>query len=213
MSDRAAVDALTALLERDPALARDAAGWKVALNFPAVQRKLGLSHALAAPLASLQTYPSGSSMEPASSQRIHVEAELALRLAADARRESDPLVVESAAPCLELVDYALPRSDLAAMFAHSFFHAGIVLGAARPLAQLTLAAPYPRTGDRERLPGCVPDDVLDALAGLRTCVLAAGGVLRKGQLVLCGSYIEPVELGTPVDVDFGPQLGTLSIAR
>ncbi|MET0284512.1 MAG: hypothetical protein ABW352_08590 [Polyangiales bacterium] len=209
MPDRIAVDALTTLLAAEPALADHAAGWKVALNFPGVQRKLGLTHALAAPLRSLQTYSPGDSLSPA----VHVEAEVALRLAADVRSASEPLVVEWAAPCLELVDYALSRDGLGAMFAHSFFHAGIVLGTPCPLAKLSLPTPYPRAGERERLPGSVPDDLLDALDGLRALVIAAGGALRKGQLVLCGSYIEPVPLAQRVDVDFGPALGTLSISR
>jgi 2-keto-4-pentenoate hydratase len=213
MPDRIAVDALTTLLTGAPAVADGAAGWKVALNFPAVQRKLGLTHALAAPLPSLQTYSSGERLGPTASPRLHVEAELALRLGADVRTLSAPLVVAWAAPCLELVDYALPRDGLTAMFAHSFFHAGVVLGAPRALAEVTLPQPYPRVGERERLPGCVPDDVLDALQDLRALVIAAGGTLRKGQLVLCGSYIEPAPLMERVDVDFGPALGTLSIAR
>ncbi len=212
MSDQTAIDTLHALLERNPALATDAAGWKVALNFRAVQQKLGLTHSLAAPLARLQTYASGARLEHASDQLV-VEAELALKLAADARGASDPLVVEWAAPCLEVLDYALPRNDLATMFGHTFFHVGIMLGAPRPLEQVELLAPYPRSGSAQRLVGTVPDDVLDALDSLRARVIEAGGMLRKGQLVLCGSYIEPQPLVTALEVDYGPRLGALAISR
>ena len=81
MSDQTAVEALRALLARNP---ERPDGWKVALNFPAVQRKLGLSHALAAPLLRLQTH---TSVPQPSSGRVHVEAELALKQMTEENRE------------------------------------------------------------------------------------------------------------------------------
>jgi 2-keto-4-pentenoate hydratase len=212
MSDLLAAEALRAQLSR----LLMPAGWKVAFNVAAVQQKLGITHALAAPLPSLHNYPSGARVEVGDERKLHVEAELALQLAADVRNAHDPLAVDGVAPCLELVDYSHPRGDIATMSAHSFFHHGIVLGHLRPLAQLPALPPgLPRAGTHARLPGLVPDDVLDALAGLSARVLEAGGMLRRGQLVLCGSYIDPIALapGQRIEVDYGPELGTLSIAR
>lgn len=212
MSEQIAVEALRALIIEWP----EPAGWKVAFNVKAVQEKLGVTRALAAPLPTLRTYAPGATMDVAVERRIHVEAELVLRMGADVRRAGDPLVADGVAPCLELVDYALPRTDLATMFTHSFFHAGVVLGAWRPLAQLPELQPgYPRTGSHHRQPDQVPDDILDALAGAAERIFDAGGTLRRGQLILCGSFIEPAPLvpGQAITVDYGPALGTLSIAR
>jgi 2-oxo-hept-3-ene-1,7-dioate hydratase len=129
--------------------------------------------------------------------------------------------VESYAPCLELVDYALPKRDLATMFAHSFFHAGLILGApvpAQSFAPLPPALPSVHGGaGQTRTPSgaTVPSDVVVALHGLVERVLEAGGALRRGQVVLCGSYIEPMPLlpGSTVRADFGPLLSPLSVSR
>src|SRR5690349_2504367 len=132
MSDRAADEVLRALLTRE-GTAVPRAGWKVALNVPSVQRRLGLSRALAAPLSALQVHANGAALQVPADALLHVEAELALRLNADVTELKTTAelraLIESYAPCLELVDYKHPRGDLQAMFAHSFFHAGLVLGA------------------------------------------------------------------------------------
>jgi len=213
MSDRAALQALQRLLSLSDTT-QPSFGWKVALNVRAVQQRLGLTHSLAAPLSGTR-YAHGSRARFAQDSQIHVEAELGLTLACDIR-EPLPLeelraAVASYRPCLELVDYALPRGDLAAMFGHAFFHAGVVLG--EPLAPAALASfrpPLPRLtstqgGMCERVVGTVPDDVVLALQGVVERVLEAGGWLTSGQLVLCGSYVDPLPLppGATVSADYG----------
>jgi 2-oxo-hept-3-ene-1,7-dioate hydratase len=220
MSDQLAVEALMARFEKTQELVDEAPAWKVSLNFREWQQKLGLTHALAAPIPRLETYVSGLRISVASDRKIHIEAELALRLGADVRRISDPFVIDSLQPCLELVDYTFPFGDLSTLFSHSFFHAGVVLGLERPLAQLPSFAsglPCVRNGAtrHERVPGTVPDNIVQALGALSQRVLEAGASLRRGQLVLCGSYAQPIALGEGerVEADFGEELGRLSIER
>jgi 2-keto-4-pentenoate hydratase len=220
MSDQLAIEALAARLERNPELRSEAAGWKVSLNFRVWQEKLGLTHALAAPIPRLQAYKNGQQISVGPDRRIHIEAELALKLGADIRTSSDPLVIESVQPVLELVDYTYPVGDLPTMFSHSFFHAGVVLGAERPLEKLPpfpARLPHVRMGDttHARVPGTVPDDILKALGQLSQRVFEAGGTLRRGQLILCGSYAEPMALsvGERIEANFGDEIGTLSVAR
>jgi 2-keto-4-pentenoate hydratase len=82
MSDRIADELLSALLlERGASAPR--AGWKVALNVPAVQRKLGLTRVVAAPLFALQVHRTEAQLNPAPAVQLHVEAELAVRLKAN----------------------------------------------------------------------------------------------------------------------------------
>ena len=220
MSDQLAVEALIARFEQSPELVNEAPAWKVSLNFSEWQQKLGLSHALAAPIARLRTYSNGERVSVASDRKIHIEAEIALRLGADVCRASDPLIVDSLQPCLELVDYTFPFGDLSTLFSHSFFHAGVVLGLEHPLAHLPSfgpALPCVRNGGttHERVPGTVPNNILVALGSLSERVLEAGGSLHRGQLVLCGSYAQPIAFGEGecVEADFGDRLGKLSVKR
>jgi 2-keto-4-pentenoate hydratase len=220
MSDQVAIEALGARLARNPELKDGAAGWKVSLNFRVWQEKLGLTHALAAPIPRLQTYEHGQQISVGPGRRIHIEAELALTLGADIRASSDPFVIESVRPVLELVDYTYPVGDLPTMFSHSFFHAGVVLGSERSLEKLPVfpaGFPQVRKGDtaHARVPGTVPDDILKALGQLSRRVLEAGASLRRGQLILCGSYAEPMALGVGerIEANFGDGIGTLAVAR
>jgi 2-keto-4-pentenoate hydratase len=222
MSDQSASQLLRSLLQRRAGAAAPTA-WKVALNVAAVRQRLGLTEALAVPLEALHEYPSGTAIPVAGARQLHVEAELALRLDRDLDQLPDletlRASVSTYTPCLELVDYAHPRTSLSQMFEHRFFHAGVVLGASFSRDGFSaLPVVYPSAIDaagcaHARVPGNVPDDVVEALRGALLRVLEAGGVLRRGQLLLCGSYIEPVPLpdGARVRVDYGA-LGSLEIA-
>ena len=224
MSDQTADELLRALLtRRGPDAPR--AGWKVALNVPSVQRRLGLSRSLAAPLFQLALQENGTALALPADSAVHVEAELALRLKCDvsAPKTSAELrpLVDSYAPCLELVDYNKPRGDLEAMFAHSFFHAGLVLGDWQAADVFEPLRPdYPNATDSRGKPyarqtDTVPEDVLEALSVLVDRVLAAGATLRASEIVICGSYIEPVPLpvGASVRVSYGLTHAPLSVSR
>jgi 2-keto-4-pentenoate hydratase len=225
MTNRAASAALHERLHGPGGLTEQPAAWKVALNFAAFQKRLALTHALAAPIAQLSLYESGSTLASGPGRLLHVEAEIAIRLAAnlDASSTDDELhsSIESYAPCLELVDYALPRDGFDAMFAHSFFHAGVVLGtsvlrdAFSPLPTGLPVASGAGGAQHGPVVGTVPADLRSALRGVLARAAEAGTQLFCGQLVLCGSYIDPIPLppGARVTVDYGPHHAALEIGR
>lgn len=199
-------------------------GWKVALNTVPMQRRLGLTHALAAPLEHGHVLHSGDTV-CAEGGQLHVEAELGLVLAEEVR-EPLPLstlrkLVTSYTPCLEIVDYALPKHGLNTLLGHAFFHAGLVLGEpldAGAFCGLGAGHPIVTSGGRhvrERAPGLVPDDVVVALQALAEWVVAAGGYLGPGELVLCGSYTEPVPLprGASLRVHYGAPFSDVCVER
>lgn len=225
MTDRAASAALHQRVHGPSGLSERPAAWKVALNFAAFQKRLGLTHSLAAPIDRLFAHHSGCALASAPGRLLHVEAEIAIRLGADLDASSTDedvhASIESYAPCLELVDYALPRDGLDAMFSHSFFHAGVVLGASASRDSFALfpgpapVASHSQGARHEPVAGTVPADLTCALRGVLARALEAGTQLFSGQLVLCGSYIDPVPLppGSRVTVDYGPHLVALEIAR
>jgi 2-keto-4-pentenoate hydratase len=225
MSDRSAAAALRQRIGALGSPATPPAAWKVALNFAAFQKRLGLTHALAAPIVGLHAHASGEELASSPGRLLHVEAEIAIRLGADldASTTDDALraSIESYAPCLELVDYALPRDGFEALFAHSLFHAGVIVGPSVPRDNFApLPTTLPAAADAQgalhaRVADTVPADLRDALRGVLARALEAETQLFRGQLVLCGSYIDPIPLapGARVRVDYGPNHPALEIAR
>jgi 2-keto-4-pentenoate hydratase len=147
--------------------------------------------------------------------QVFVEAEVCVRFGRALRDASslDQLrgSIAEYRPCLELLDYARPRGDLRELFEHAFFHAGIVLGrvvTAEQVAVLSAGLPRAVGADGQahgRLDFAVPSDVMLAVQRAVELILSAGGSVRSGQLLLCGSYIEPVALphGASVRAEYG----------
>lgn len=196
-------------------------GWKVGLNVPEVQARLGLAGSVVGWLDGRQLLASGAEHAPRPGSRLHVEAELALRLgaavAADAPAETARRAIREVSPALELVDYALPRAGLEAIVAHSMFHAATVLGPPSPRPE-TPPAGFPRVllgGELRAAPeaGWVPQDLGVLVAFVARRLGELGEALRAGDLVLSGSYTRPlpVAAGDRVSAEFGA-LGSVSVA-
>jgi 2-keto-4-pentenoate hydratase len=198
-------------------------GWKIGLNVPEVQRRLGLRHAGVGWLDGRRVVGSGALVETPHGARLHVEAELALRLARPLAGRVEPdealAALAGVAPALELVDYARSAPDLAAVVAGSMFHAGCVLGAERPAA----AADEPRTrrpllrvGGAEPVApraDLVPAHLGELLAFAAGFLARFGESLEAGDVLLSGAFAEraaPLPPGATAEADFGP-LGRVGV--
>jgi len=210
-----------AALERALSSGMPRAGWKIGLNVPEVQQRLGLGGSLVGWIDGRRVVATGSRYEVRPGTRLHVEAELALRLGAPVRAgapaEEARRAIREVAPALELVDYALPRSDLEAIVSHSMFHAGTVLGPPSPAAEALLDPAHPRVlvgGELRAAPqaGWVPADLGAAVSLVARRLAEIGHALQAGDLVLSGSYTRPLPLaaGDTVVADFGA-LGAVSV--
>ena len=218
-------------MERQLARFRDARasgmprrGWKVGINVPEIQARLGLEHALVGWLDGRRVLRSGARLELPPGARWHVEPELAIRLA----RAVDPAAgpdaaracIAEIAPALEIVDYALPTGDLDALIEHCMFHSGCVLGDSRPVREASgLGSRWPvlRVGGASGPPpraDLVPDD-LGALLELVARLLSRFGEgLEAGDLLLGGSFTASAAALAPcceAVADFGP-LGEVCVA-
>jgi 2-keto-4-pentenoate hydratase len=199
------------------------AGWKVGLNDPAVQRRLGLDSSLVAALDGRFVLRSGESYRGSSDALLMAEAEIAVQLSRDLVGDPTEEAVRGAlsrvAPAIELVDYNRPARGLAEILEHSVFHAATVLGADSPLElPLAVEAGLPvlrRNGEMV----ANPDPALDPGDLVRLVIEAArflarhGESLRGGDWIITGSRVQPVEVesGDRIEVDFGG-LGTASVA-
>jgi 2-oxo-3-hexenedioate decarboxylase len=196
-------------------------GWKIGINVPDVQKKLGLSHALIGWLDGARCYASGASVQVPASAKLHVEVELCVRLSravdAHADRSTALAAVDAIAPALELVDYALPASDLAGVVRNSMFHFGCVLGSWQsPRANLDIARDVTLHVDGTQAEAAraelVPQQLADLVAFVAQQLAAAGQTLQAGDHILSGCFVTkalPFRAGQTAEA----RLGDFGIVR
>ena len=175
-------------------------GWKVAFNDPAAQARLGLPGPQLAWIDGRKVAADGGVWAIKPGARLHVEAEVAIRMAHDVPADLAPRdareAIAGVAPAIELVDYAKPSSPLAALIENAFFHAGTVFGT--EVAGILPGADSALLGvdsndelKAEAIPGRVPAD-LGEIVVLAAGILARyGETLLTGDRIICGSYITP----------------------
>ena len=198
------------------------AGWKVGLNVREMQERLGLGASAVAWLDGRRVLRSGEAFAAPTGSAIHAEAETALRLGSDvpagATAEAARAAIAERMPALELVDYARPRGDLEAILAHSIFHAATVLGAPTDVVEPAVGSTLPRVevGGAVRAvanPAWAPPELGALLVHVAARLATVGEALRAGDLVICGSYVQPLAVapGDEIAADFGA-FGRVSIS-
>jgi 2-keto-4-pentenoate hydratase len=192
-------------------------GWKVGINVPEVQHKLGLSHALVGWLDGDRFFADGDTLPLAPGSALQAEPELCLRLCRPLAPQSSLEVARSAldaiAPALEIVDYAQPRGSLDDIISHSMFHSACVLGTFHPLApetSLDIAEHVKfRAGDVHAEPArrdLVPHDPAQLLLQVAARLAEYGEELRAGDLIFSGSFTAralPLVAGAEISAQLG----------
>ena len=191
-------------------------GWKVGLNVPEILRTLRLRHSGVGWLNGGREYRSGDVVAAAAGSVLHAEPELCLRLGAaiapDASADAAAASITGIAPALELVDYALPRTDLDTIVAHSMFHHGFVVGGWHPPdAALDLGRQWPLievdgVAAGEPRSDLVPQHLGEIVVFVASFLHAFGESLRADDLILSGSYTAvaaPLASGASVRARFG----------
>jgi 2-oxo-3-hexenedioate decarboxylase len=174
------------------------AGWKVGLNVPEVQRKLGLSHALVGWLDGDQVLATGARVSATTGAKLHVEPELCIRMAnaVDATCV-DPAAAFAAvggiAPALELVDYAKPVAGLDDVVRCSMFHHATIVGAWQaPRRTIDIAAAVTLQVDEQRSEPArsdlVPSDLGELVLQVNKLLAQVGEQLLPSDLILSGSF-------------------------
>lgn len=223
--DSALARGLEAQLERWRSRLEEGAervGWKIAINDPHAQARVGLSHPAIGYLTSRQGYRSGDTLPTRSGAMLRAEAEIAIFVGRDlpggASASAARAAIDGIGPALEIVDRGRPAHDLVAVLADNVFHEAVVFGSQEPVrsgASLKgIAASLRRNGetvaegDRRLAPGD-----LGALVKLVADLLARHGeTLLAGDRILSGSLVQPAKVGPgdSVVADLGP-LGCASV--
>ena len=197
-------------------------GWKVAFNDPAAQARLGLPAPQLAWIDGRKAIVSGGAWRVADGVRLHVEAEVAIRIAHDLTGSVTAAAARGAiagvTPAIELVDYAKPSSPLSALIENAFFHAGTVFGTEVPSLAFgadTALVAVSKNGElvAEPLSGRVPADLGEIVMLAAATLARYGEKLLAGDRIICGSYIAPFPVlpGDRVVAQYRDPLGEASV--
>jgi 2-keto-4-pentenoate hydratase len=194
-------------------------GYKIGCASPAVQKQLGISEPIFAPLYDTECHNSGVRLSHARYANLAIEGELAVRLAADVSLSTlagdiCQSAIESIFPVIELHHYVLisPRPCCEELISSNGLHAGFVVaeqphgGPQARVRNLNILVNDEQVGASDN-----PWTMADPMASLRwlSVRLADCGLrLSRGQVILTGSSLPlyPVGCGSRVVVE-SPPLG------
>lgn len=198
---------MRALLARREAELRAGArpvGWKIGINVPAVQERLGISGSVVGYLTSASLAEPGGHVDVSGWARPMLEPEVAIRVGEDGG-------VAALGPAIELVDVDLPFEDVEAILAGNVFHRAVLFGeeagdahasgACRVIVDREEAAPVPVECD----PEATVSFVFDFLA-------AHGARLAPGERIIAGSLTPPIAVaaGAEAEAEIG-ELGSVAV--
>lgn len=187
-------------------------GWKVQVNGPSFQKRLGLSGPLLGPLTTASVWEDGG-VQPFPRGRCFVEVELGLRLSrdvpSDASLEQCTMAIEAATAAIELLAVDGPFVDAETVLARNGYHAGVVFGVFSPLpeafqmkdASLCLQIDGRPTASLD--PDLIVGEPPEAVRFAAEVLASFGEALRAGQFLICGSLNPPVETALPAQIDAG----------
>ena len=206
MSEQAVVHGLLAQLEEWRAeLERgaDRVGWKIGLNIPEVQERLGIGEGVIGYLTSSTLVESGGEYAAGDAVRLMAEPEVALQIGRDVPVDADldqaREAIAGLAPALELVDTGRPPAGVEAILAENVFHRAAVLGAPAPAFPAEGLEAVIRVNGEERESATAPDDFADVVELTARLLGVAGEQLREGDRIIAGSLTAQVPVG-PGDV-------------
>lgn len=220
-----------ALVSKRKSTGREIIGWKIGLTSKAMQKALHIDIPDSGVLFDDMQFATGDTVAKGRFIKPRVEAEIAFVMKSDLEGPADRDAVLAAtdyvAPALELLDTRIKRLDpLTSMprkvvdtISDNAANAGVVLGKERhdPLdVDLRhVGAILMRDGEVEEtgLGAGVLNDPVTAVVWLTERLGSYGMALRRGDVVLSGSFVRPVEApsGSVFDADFG-SFGSVRIA-
>ncbi|HEY2385548.1 MAG TPA: hypothetical protein VGK30_01185 [Candidatus Binatia bacterium] len=192
------------------------AGWKICVNDPRAQARLGLGEPFVGWLNGARVVAAGGTYAVPHGARLMCEPEIAIRIGrADG---ATPPAIAALAPAFEVVDYGRLSPELGVVVETSSFHDGMVLGAERPPSAMPVLSAECPVLLRNGTPGGVPDPALvpaDLVAIVRLVAAALapyGEELREGDWILSGACAAPMPArpGDVLSADFGP-LGVVAV--
>jgi 2-oxo-3-hexenedioate decarboxylase len=180
-------------------------GWKIGINVPEAQRKLGIKEPVIGHLTSTTQLSDGATFDASSAAELRVEPEVALHMGANGE-------IAGYGAAIEIVDTGNAPGDVEAIVATNIFHRGFLLAEAQPAMPAGLEAEL-RVDDELRASGDAPPHYTDVVELVSRLLRDAGEELRSGDVIIAGSLTSPqaVRQGERVNVGLGP-LGSLTVS-
>jgi 2-oxo-hept-3-ene-1,7-dioate hydratase len=221
----------SALVDHKQASGCSIIGWKIGLTSKAMQYALNIDIPDSGILFDDMAFENGAHVPAGRFIQPRVEAEIAFVMSDDiagAEVSGQDIIAATAyvAPSLEILDTRIKRIDPATGKTRTVFdtiadnaaNAGVVLGAEKHnITDFNLrwvGAIVHRDGEVEEtgLGAGVLNDPVESMVWLVRRLARYGQGLRKGDIVLSGSFIRPIECpsGSKIDADFGA-FGRVSI--
>jgi len=180
-------------------------GWKIGLNVPDLQRKLGLRESVIGHLTSASQLEDGASFPAGHASDLRIEPEVALHMGAGGS-------VAAYGAAIEVVDPGNSPPDAAGIVAGNVFHRAFILGEPRPALPEGVTAEV-RVGGEARASGEAPGEFVDVVELVARLLDDAGERLEEADVIIAGSLTppQPVQAGDEVQVELSG-LGTLSVS-
>jgi 2-keto-4-pentenoate hydratase len=191
-------------------------GWKIGLNIPEVQERLGLREPVIGHLTSGTRLEDGATYRAGTAVALRAEAEVALELGHAVDPEAGPDAARDAlagfAASIELVDVGRPPADLEGIVAANVFHRAFVLGPSRSVPPGPGAEARLSIGGEPRGGAAVPGDFAETVRGVARHLGTVGERLEAGDRIMAGALVNvPVQRGDEVVVEI-EGLGRVQVA-
>ena len=165
----------------------DRVGWKIGLNIPEVQERLGLEEPVVGHLTSETRLEPGATYSAADADALRLEPEIAIEVGPD---ES----IAGVSPAIELVDVGRPPGGLDGIVTENVFHRAFAIGqATSPVPGENPRASVTVNGE-ERESADATDDLDEVVRLVSRLLRAAGERLQPGDRIIAGSVTPQVEV-------------------
>jgi len=181
-------------------------GWKIGLNVPDIQRKLGLRESVIGHLTTASQLEDGASYSAGAAVDLRVEPEVALHMGAGG-------AVAGYGPAIEVVDPGDPPPDATGIVAGNVFHRAFLLGPTHAAISPDGTAAEVRVNGERRDAGEAPGDFADVVELVARLLGDVGEELRDGDVIIAGSLTapQPVKAGDEVEAGLSA-LGALRLS-
>jgi 2-keto-4-pentenoate hydratase len=182
-------------------------GAKIATTTKVMQQLMGIAHPCGGAIFARTIHPSPAALRRADFVNLRIESEIALKLGADLPASGAPWTRETAAPAVaaampafELIedrnaDYA--KVEALSLIVENCWNGGIVVGAPKPVPVANLVGIPGRLTIGGKIMGeGTAEDPCATLAWLANHVAERGRGLKAGMVVITGSLIPTVSIGS-----------------
>ncbi len=182
-------------------------GWKIGLNVPAVQEKLGIDRSVVGHLTTATLLGADGAHSLAGAQKPMAEPEIAIEVGADG-------TIAGLAPAIEVADIDRPLEDVGQIVAANIFHRAVAIGPSAGLSSAGgIEAVLIVNGEQVGSAEAGATDLGAIVTLVDETLRAAGESLQAGDRIIAGSLTQPapVQPGDRAAVDLGP-IGALEVS-